>query len=180
MQRGPLVTIALVIRDFEKLEQFRRDQAGAVAARANRGDVLRQCQGLMRDVQPEHRHIRAARENDVRGVRIAEDVELGGWGPIAQFRTAAHQHDFLNQWHDSRLEAHRRRHVGHRSDWAERDFVRVVQYALDDEVSRSSRLSPATRQRQGWPLETAFAMHELRADAVTHQRQRRATVHGQV
>ncbi len=77
----------------EEAEQFGADPPEVRVQGLETGDDLGRREGLVGDVQAAHGHRYTAAEDDVRGLRVGVDVELGGRGPVPPVRGPAHQHD---------------------------------------------------------------------------------------
>jgi hypothetical protein len=75
-------TVTLVVRPFEKLEQLCRDRANFCAERPEFFYAVWGGKALVRQVQSKHGQFYAAREDDAGGVRIAQNVEFGGWAGV--------------------------------------------------------------------------------------------------
>ena len=67
------------------------------------------------DVEADHRHVDAAREDAARGLGVGPDVELGRRRPVPLADRAAHQHDPLAGGHPARARAGARRSSAARS-----------------------------------------------------------------
>ena len=63
------------------------NRAGRGAERGDAVDDVRGGEGLVGEVEPDHRDRPALAEHDVRGLRVGDDVELGGGAPVAARRS---------------------------------------------------------------------------------------------
>lgn len=120
-------------------------------------------------------------EDDVRGLRVDDDVELGRGGPVAHVHPAAHEHDLCDALDDARLLAHGQGDVGQRAGGHECDRSRLLAHdRLNDEVHGVALgdLNGRLRQREALDLHAGLAVNVLGYLDLLDQRPRRASVQG--
>ena len=132
----------------------------------------------MGGVQPEHHERHATGKHDLRGVWVAQGVELGGRGPVAHVQAAAHPDDLLYERRDVGGKPQSQSQVGERSGGQQRDKVGPRPYLLDDEqrgVQRFRLMDGAGQQR---PVQPGLSVHALGRQARHEQRAVCPGVHG--
>ena len=110
------------------------------------------------DVEADHRHVDAAREDAVRGFRVRPDVELGGGRDVALGDRAAHEDYAGDALLDPGVAREEKADVGQRPYRNEDDAV-VLLDGLRDEVDRMSFGGLLRRSRQIRSVEPALAVH---------------------
>jgi hypothetical protein len=126
-------------------------------------------EGLVCEVETGHRDGDAAREDDVRGLRVCEDVELGGRCGVALTDCAAHEGDARDPGRDVRGQTKGQGDVGQGARRHERDLSRIAPDRIDDELGGGTRIQGAHGLREVGTVETAFAVDVGRQDRGPHQ-----------
>ena len=119
---------------------------------------------LVRDVEADHRHVEAAREDALRGLGVGPDVELGRGRDVALGDRAAHQHDPLRL--RLRVAREQERDVRQRAGGDERRALDP----LGEEVDRVLGRRLGLRRRQVGAVEARLAVHVGGHARLAHER----------
>ena len=132
-----------------------RDRLAAAAGTAQPLGVRRVEERLVRDVEPDHRHLDAAPEHGRRRLGIDERVELRRRRDVALADRASHPDDPLEPVADVGMALEHERDVRQRAGRDEND---VGLDQLGQEVGRVRSHSGRRRLRQGRAVEPALAV----------------------
>ncbi len=146
----------------EEGEQLGADVPQFGAQPLESGDDLGCGERLVRDVQTAHGERNTAAEDDVRGFRIRLDVELGGRGPVAPLRRAAHEDDLPDEGGDIGMAGQQQGDVGQRRRRDEGDRLRVPGQDPVHEVHRVLGDHVHGGFGEARPVETGHAVHVVR------------------
>ena len=120
-------------------------------------------------------------EQDVSGLGVDLDVELGNRAPVALVVAATHKHDFLHALNDAGLHAHRHGDVGEGAGGHQRDGAGLGCHdGFHDVVNRMLFLKRARGHGQFHTVEAAFAVNGSGNLLRTHDGAIAARVHGDV
>ena len=173
MHRGPSVADGPV-ELVEELQPLRHDIAHRVAERAHARKVLRQDQRLFRHVQPRHRDGDAGGEDDLRRLRVDQNVEFRGRGPVAGGDAAAHEADAGDLALQLRMRQQQRRDVRLRAGGDDGDGLFGLAQDLRHQLRRGKLGRGEGRFRQRRAVEARFAVDRGRVHHVVQQRMRAA------
>ena len=123
---------------------------------------------LVRDVEADHRHVDAAREDARGGLGIAPDVELGGRSDIPLGDRAAHQDDALGP--RVGMQGEQERDVRERADRDQRHRPLGAADPLCKEVDGVLRDRLALRRRQIGAVEARLAVDVRGDELLAHER----------
>ena len=132
---------------------------------------LRHCgaeDGLVRDVEADHRHVQPAREHALRGLGVRPHVELRRGSHVALGNRAAHDDDALEALAPGRVEE--ARDVGERAGRHEGHGLLGRADLLGEEGDRIVRDRGRARCRQRRPVQAAVAVDVRRDDALADER----------
>ncbi|EGE55816.1 hypothetical protein RHECNPAF_850054 [Rhizobium etli CNPAF512] len=159
--------VGAVFLDIEAFEEFQHLDHRLGWRRTDLGHALHPVlagQQLMRHVERHHHDRHARAEDDVGGLRIDIDVELGRRRDVAALEeAAAHHHQFADARDDvgRLLEGHA--DIGERPERAERHRAcRLLAQRLDDEIDGMGRLQRHHRLGERGSVEAGLAVHMLR------------------
>ena len=159
------------VRAAEELHQLRDELRHVRVDLRQLSHPLRRGQHLVRDVQPDHRHRPARAENDLRGFRVCQDVELGAWGHVARVVRATHQGDATHALHQLGIHAGEQGNVGQRPRGHEGDGPRfVLSDNVRDEVHRVAGIQLGPGGGQLRAVQAAIPVDFLRNDLRRHHR----------
>ena len=141
-------------------------------------DVRLREERLVRDVEPDHRHVDAAREDPGGGFGIAPDVELGRRRDVPLCDRAAHQDDALGPciW----MEGEQQRDVRQRPDRDQRHRPVGVADRLCEELDGVLVHRLALRRRQIGTVETRLAVDVRGDELLAYERPVRACGDGDI
>ena len=138
----------------EEREQVTHEPCRAGADGGDRGRDLGGCQGLVREVESDHREWPLLVEDDVRGLGVDDDVELARRAPVAHVDPAAHEHDLLDAFGDARFLPHGERDVREGTGRHEGDLAGLGRHdGVDDEVDGVPGVEFDGGLRQHGPIE---------------------------
>ncbi|SAJ03019.1 Uncharacterised protein [Enterobacter cloacae] len=148
MQRGaveaPLLGFVILHKEVEQLGHGRCNR---VAHGAEAFNIV--CHNLcpMRHVQPRHHNRQARLEDDFRGFRVNEDVELCCWRPVPQPHCPAHDDDTGDVAVQFRMAVQQQRYVGLRAGRHQRHGLCALTQHLRHELDGSAVLRCEIRLR---------------------------------
>ena len=174
MHRGTSVADGAV-ELVEELQPLRHDIAHRIAERAHALKILRQDQRLFRHVQPGHRDGDAGGEDDLRRLRVDQNVEFRGRGPVAGGDAAAHEADAGDLAFQLRMRQQQRRDVRLRAGGDDGDGLFGASrrtFAISSGAGSADGGERRLRQRRA--VEARFAVDRGRVHHVVQQRMRAA------
>ena len=175
MQRRAVMVGGHVLRAV-KVEHAADRRRRRRAERADRLQPRRRRNRVVRHVEPDHGERGARLEHDMSGVRIGEDVELGGCGDIAGADGAAHRHDLAHIREHRRVLDDGERDIGKGPKRGERDGLRRREERIDQEIDRVDRFGRAARFRQVRAVYARRPVDALGGDRLAHQGARAAGI----
>ena len=155
VNRRAVEAVAVLMEALEEVREL-GNRAARLAGVAQAVGVRACEERLVRDVEPDHRHLDAAREHDSRCFGIDERVELRGRGHVPLSHRAAHPDDPLEPFLDLRVPLEEQRHVRERTGRHEHD-ARLEQNG--QEVGGVRRDGRGRGLRQVGPVEPGLAVH---------------------
>ena len=177
MQRRAVVVGGHILRAVE-IEHAADRCCRRRAERADRLQPRRRRDRLVRHVEPDHGERDARLEHDMRGVRIGEDVELGGRGDIAGADGPAHRHDLAHIREHRRVLDDGECDIGKGPKRGERNRLRCRKERLDQEIDRVGRFGRVARFRQVRAVYARGPVDALGGDRFAHQGARAAGIDG--
>ena len=144
VDRRPVPAVALAMVDREEPHQVGEDPSGPGPERLEPGDVRREDERLVGDVQAGHPDRDPRLEDDRRRLRVGPDVELGRGGRVALAERPAHQPDGRDAVAQARRGPQQQRdvrqrpgrHEGHRLVRLPKERARQLQRADPDRADR--------------------------------------------
>ncbi len=177
VDRRSVPPVRLAVVAAEEVVQLGDEDADLARGAQTLGD-RRAEDGLVRHVEPDHRHVQPAREHALGRLGVGPDVELGRRRHVALGDRSAHHDDALEAVAAVRVEQERdvrqraRGHEGHGS------LARAD--ALHEEADSVLRDGRRTRCRKGRPVEAAVAVDVRRDGELARERRGGAGGHRHV
>ena len=150
--------LLLTVGGCEEVQQI-GDEAGRGGV--ERADTLADGvggEGLVRDVQPDHRDPPGRAQHDRGGLRVRPHVEFRGRRDVSLRVPTAHEHHLAGQVGDAGLAAQGGRDVGLRPGGHQRDLAGVGEDRVDDDVHAVPGVLGERRRRQRRPVEAGGAV----------------------
>ena len=167
VDRRSLPPVRLAVVDGEELDELRDERADPPGLRQPPLH-LRPGDGLVRDVEPDHRHVDVGGEDERGGLGVGPDVELGSRGHVALGDRPAHDDDLREPVGAVPLEVSR--DVRQRSRRDERHGSRRRGDGRGNPADGVGRDRLGARLRQRRAVEAALAVHVRGDDELALER----------
>ena len=163
-----------LVENIEKFQPLCNNIAHGVSKRPNALEVLGHDERFFRHVKPRHDDGNAGLENDLRRLRVNENVELRRGRPVAVGDTAAHERDLLDLGFQLRVRQQERGYIRLRTCGDDRDRLRRLTQHLRHELDRREAADLHRRFGKCRTVQARFSVHRRGVHHVGCQRVRAA------
>ena len=172
MKRSTVAAVFFLVESFEEFQHVGNRHGRSCADAADGLRSHRGCQRLVGHVQRHHHNGDAGGKDLGSRLWIDIDVEFGGWGNVAAFKTAtAHQHDLSDARRYVGCLVKRHGDVGQRADWRDRHASGfLLSQRLDQKIDCMAVLKRGDGIGKLRPVQTGSAMHMLGRNKISCQR----------
>ena len=170
VDRRPVPPVAVAMVDREEAHEVGEDPTRSRAEPLQPGDVGRQDERLVRDVESGHPDRDPRLEDDRGSFRVGPDVELGGGRGVARPERAAHQRDPRDPRVQRRCRPQQQGDVRQRPRGDQGHRLLGLAQERRHELDRREVRRPDRRFRQVRAVETQIAVELDRDPRLAHQR----------